>query len=268
LAVPLPGSAVERECEGDLCIELERTEGGAVFFAINRQAAPASMVLEFPVLENMRVSVPLPLRTVVPPHSRERLLAIRSEDPSQSYRWRWSWSWTTGVLNASHDDDSRYLLPWSASHRFAVLQAAGGTLSHFGKARFAFDFRMPSDTLVVAARGGTVVRAIDHFRKGGLEERLKKRANAVFVLHEDGTIARYLHLRPGGALVEPGESLRAGEPIGRSGNTGYSQSPHLHFDVFAVDDELGWQTVPVRFADGTAQGLVPTPGALLYGGAR
>jgi len=127
---------------------------------------------------------------------------------------------------------------------------------------------MPVGTTVRAARDGTIVRVVEHFGVGGIEERFKKRANAIFVLHGDGTIARYLHLRRDGALVENGDRVREGDPIGFSGNTGYSQKPHLHFDVFRVDDELGWQTLDVRFANGTPGGFVPRSGESLYGGDR
>lgn len=268
LLAPASAAALERQCEDSLCIELERSERGAAFFAENLQAAPISLKLEFPVLDNMTATEPLPLRTVVPSHSRKPLVVIRDEDPTRSTRWRWRWSWNTGVLNASHDDRARYLLPWSAKRRFPVTQAVGGSLSHTGKSRFAFDFRMPRGTLVTAARRGTVVRVVERFRGGGLEPRFKKRANAIFIMHEDGTIARYLHLRPGGALVEVGQRVRAGDPIGYSGNTGYSQFPHLHFNVFRVDDDLQWQSLDVRFANGTPQGFVPVSGASLRGGAR
>ena len=124
---------------------------------------------------------------------------------------------------------------------------------------------MPVGTTIRAARVGTVVRVLEHFGIGGIEERLKKRANAVFILHSDGTIARYLHLRRDGALVATGDRVRAGDPIGFSGNTGYSQRPHLHFDVFSIDDELGRQTIDVRFANGTPEGFVPRSGQSLTG---
>jgi murein DD-endopeptidase MepM/ murein hydrolase activator NlpD len=113
-----------------------------------------------------------------------------------------------------------------------------------------------------------VVRAIEHFKEGGTEERLKKRANAIFILHEDGTIARYLHLKQGGANVEVGDRVAVGDLIGFSGNTGYSQSPHLHFDVFSVDEDLEWQTVDVRFATDAPGGFRPETGEILNGGAR
>ncbi len=113
-----------------------------------------------------------------------------------------------------------------------------------------------------------MVRVIEDFSRGGTEEHFKKRANLIFILHADGTIARYLHLQQGGAHVEVGDRVAAGALIGYSGNTGYSQSPHLHFDVFSVDENLEWQTVDVRFATNTPDGFRPESGQVLNGGAR
>jgi murein DD-endopeptidase MepM/ murein hydrolase activator NlpD len=113
-----------------------------------------------------------------------------------------------------------------------------------------------------------VVRVVEDFSRGGTEERLRKRANLIFILHADGTIARYLHLQRGGAHVEVGDRVAAGDLIGFSGNTGYSQGPHLHFDVFRVDENLEWQTVDLRFATAAPEGFRPASGQILNGGAR
>ena len=48
------------------------------------------------------------------------------------------------------------------------------------------------------------------------------------IRHPDGIYSRYLHLSAVGVAV--GEVVDTGTPIGRSGNTGSSNSPHLHYD--------------------------------------
>ncbi len=266
--VPNPSQADEIDCPDGVCIEVERTESGAAFFAVNQLEAPASLLLDFPVLENMTSSATLPVKSVVLPGARKRLVEIRANEQAESFSWRLSWRWTTGVLGARHDASARYWAPWAPNLRFEVGQAVGGTFTHIGKWRFAFDFWMPAGTPIRAARDGTVVRVVEDFSRGGTEERFKKRANLIFILHADGTIARYLHLQRGGANVEVGDRVAAGDLIGFSGDTGYSQSPHLHFDVFSVDEDLEWQTVDVRFATAAPEGFRPASGQILNGGAR
>ena len=65
-----------------------------------------------------------------------------------------------------------------------------------------------------------------------------------------------------------GDRVEAGGLIGFSGNSGYSQNPHLHFDVIRVDENLEWQTVDVRFAIDRPAGFRPESGQVLNGGAR
>ena len=47
----------------------------------------------------------------------------------------------------------------------------------------------------------------------------------------DGTYAYYAHLQKGskGVQVEPGERVEKGQVIGKLGNTGNTDAPHLHF---------------------------------------
>ncbi|HEX5694097.1 MAG TPA: peptidoglycan DD-metalloendopeptidase family protein [Arenimonas sp.] len=59
-------------------------------------------------------------------------------------------------------------------------------------------------------------------------------ANYVIVLHADGSIARYLHIKRGSVTARPiGSAIAAGEVIGQVGSSGISKLPHLHFEVRA-----------------------------------
>lgn len=52
----------------------------------------------------------------------------------------------------------------------------------------------------------------------------------IVLLHPDGSQTRYAHLSR--RLVElEGEHVRAGQPIGQAGTTGYSYGVHLHLEV-------------------------------------
>jgi hypothetical protein len=120
--------------------------------------------------------------------------------------------------------------------------------------RWAWDFALPIGTPIVAARDGIVAAAVDSFSGSGRRISDKPRANFVVVRHTDGTYSRYYHLERGSNAVRVGDSVVAGQTIARSGNTGFSSGPHLHFDVtdcisresalFRVRRESGgWDTV-------------------------
>ncbi|WP_299276371.1 M23 family metallopeptidase [uncultured Psychroserpens sp.] len=124
-----------------------------------------------------------------------------------------------------------YELPFLKGKRYKVIQAYGGRLSHRSdQSYYAIDFKMPIGDTVVAARRGRVIRTVDHFTEhGGASYRDK--ANQILIYHDDGTIAFYVHLNTNGVLVNLGDIVEAGQPIGISGHTGYSTTPHLHFVI-------------------------------------
>jgi murein DD-endopeptidase MepM/ murein hydrolase activator NlpD len=151
---------------------------------------------------------------------------------------------------------SAYILPFEAGTARLVWR----TTSHFtsgngGVGLYAIDFKMPIGTPLLAARAGTVVAIQDRFPDGNnkdLEE------NFVMVRHDDGTIARYIHLKKGSVLVAMGEEVRQGQRIALSGNTGQTGGPHLHFDVQQCGPNLPpkynalpcGMTVPITFRNG------------------
>ncbi|QGL98103.1 MULTISPECIES: M23 family metallopeptidase [Stenotrophomonas] len=147
---------------------------------------------------------------------------------------------------AAQAEDVAYRLPFDAA-RLRVDQAPQGRFSHGDEENHdAVDFALPEGTLVLAAREGTVMQIQDGFRGNGQDrERDGARANFIRVLHSDGSMALYGHLQAGGMRVRPGQAVGAGQPIGLSGNSGYSSAPHLHF-VVQVNRGMGLRSVPVR----------------------
>jgi murein DD-endopeptidase MepM/ murein hydrolase activator NlpD len=83
------------------------------------------------------------------------------------------------------------------------------------------------------------------FKQAGLDkEKFGGRSNFIRILHGDGTMALYAHLKPEGVLVRAGQSVSVGQEIGLSGNTGFSTAPHLHF---VVQVNAGMRLVSVPF---------------------
>jgi murein DD-endopeptidase MepM/ murein hydrolase activator NlpD len=153
----------------------------------------------------------------------------------------------------SADPEPTYVLPYPVGDSARLIQGNNGTFTHFGHAAFAFDFRMEIGRPVTAARAGRVVSVEEGFIDGN---RTPGQENRVLVRHEDGTFARYLHLTKDGALVIVGELVVAGDTIGLSGDTGYSTTPHLHFDVTRDCPTWGCQTIWIRFENAGADTLV------------
>lgn len=63
--------------------------------------------------------------------------------------------------------------------------------------------------------------------------------NAVYVLHADGSVAWYGHLKNNSLTAKAiGETVEAGEYLGVIGSSGNSNAPHLHFEVYDSSDNL------------------------------
>ena len=90
---------------------------------------------------------------------------------------------------------------------------------HWAHKHSGQDFVVPSGTTVRAAHGGTVVEA----DWGGAY------GNNIVIKHADHTYSQYGHLSHIGVHV--GQTVVTGQQIGKSGSTGNSTGPHLHFEI-------------------------------------
>jgi hypothetical protein len=55
--------------------------------------------------------------------------------------------------------------------------------------------------------------------------------NYVVVELPQGQFIHYVHLQLNSVRVKPGQRVRRGEVVGRLGNSGNTNAPHLHFNV-------------------------------------
>src|SRR5579871_6663555 len=59
--------------------------------------------------------------------------------------------------------------------------------------------------------------------------------------------AWYAHLRYGSIPVKAGDRVKAGAPLGKLGNTGPSEGPHLHFGLLDKPDPVAGRSLPFVF---------------------
>ena len=93
------------------------------------------------------------------------------------------------------------------------------------------DWATPTGTPVYASCGGTVAKAGWGSGYGYV----------VYINHADGRQTRYGHLSK--VLVSVGQSVKQGDRIALSGNTGVSTGPHLHFEILIN----GSQVNPLKY---------------------
>lgn len=93
------------------------------------------------------------------------------------------------------------------------------------------DIGAPSGTSAISADSGSVAT----ITRGG------PYGNAVLVVHTGGLTTFYAHLSS--VSVGVGESINAGQEVGKVGSTGWSTGPHLHFETRlngTAYDPMGW----------------------------
>jgi murein DD-endopeptidase MepM/ murein hydrolase activator NlpD len=152
------------------------------------------------------------------------------------------------VDNLKEDNSYIYSLPYPKGKCYLLVQAYNSWLSHRNEK--ALDFKMKKGTKFSAAREGIVIDVIQHFNRGGIGNKFIPRGNYIALLHDDGTIAFYFHLRKNGALVNINDIVKQGQVIGLSGNTGFSLFPHLHFEVRNYDTQGNYEQLSTRFQTG------------------
>ncbi len=114
------------------------------------------------------------------------------------------------------------------SSDFGMRRSPFGRKGDFHK---GIDIRTPSGTPVRAPGAGEVIE-VGYMRGYGLR---------IVLRHDYGIETVYAHLRK--ALVNEGQTVKRGEKIALSGNSGRSTGPHLHYEVHVKADAVD----PMKF---------------------
>jgi|GEM_PF-793454 len=140
------------------------------------------------------------------------------------------------------DTNGHFVTFWGENHP----KRGGMVDGHSG-----YDYLMPVGTPIKAVAAGTVVR-IDTSNAAFFCPPLNRTVSdqmSVYINHTLGSGVSvqswYVHISE--ADVTVGQAVVAGQQIARSGNTGCSTAPHLHFQTYKIDgtklttiDPYGW----------------------------
>ncbi|WP_313056146.1 peptidoglycan DD-metalloendopeptidase family protein [Pseudomonas lopnurensis] len=223
-------------------LETRKHAAGETLLVRNDLYAPVDIELKLDNVENAVGAPAKPIRWVLPPRSQIRLATLAPRDASKPLKY------TPRLRHALGDPrllpkPYKYPLPWRGGP-FRLTQGANGQYSHFTpKGRYAMDIAMPEGTPIIAARGGMVVK-VENAQSGRGNN---PAGNFVRIMHDDGTMGVYLHLMKGSVAVREGQRVGIGMRIARSGNTGNSTGPHLHF-VVQRNIGLAIESIPFDFS--------------------
>ena len=97
----------------------------------------------------------------------------------------------------------------------------------WGSMHYGIDIPCPTGTPVVAAEGGTVIKAAGASSFG----------NHVMISHGGGLFTLYAH--NSSFAVSVGQRVKRGQTIAYAGSTGFATGPHCHFEVYKGGSKWG-----------------------------
>lgn len=146
------------------------------------------------------------------------------------------------------------------SGQLAVFQGSGDdyntNANHYCFGRLVV---APGDGVIADSRDGIFDNIPGHRNDKGLA------GNYVVIDHLNGEFSMLAHFQKGSVLVSEGDSVRAGEPIGKCGNSGRSNLPHLHYHLQNSALWLVGDALPAQFNDYFANGSLVHRGEPIQG---
>jgi len=135
------------------------------------------------------------------------------------------------VIEVGTKTPPTYIKPISGGR----LTSRYGWRTIFGERDFhkGVDWACPVGTTVRASSSGKVIKA----GWGG------SYGYYVLIEHADGSRTRYAHLSK--ILVKKGQKVKQGEKIAKTGNTGRSTGPHIHFEIIINGSTVN----PLKYVD-------------------
>lgn len=145
--------------------------------------------------------------------------------------------------------DQVYKLPFPGGESSWVIQGNNSGSNHSGSQKYAWDFRRPCGTPILAARGGFIASdpIVNNDGVGGSN-------NEIDVDQGDGTIGRYLHFQYQSTKLKKNDRVNPGDELAKVGSVGNSLTGHIHF---VVDDKVKKTSVAITFQDVKEDGGIP-----------
>lgn len=145
-----------------------------------------------------------------------------------------------------------FAVDWAQVKGNRVYDGVGATNEQFYD--FGANLLAVADGTVASTSNG--VQESTPFASSAPETKEGFGGNTVILKIADGVYAAYGHLQPGSITVKVGDTVKTGEVIGKLGNTGPSQGPHLHFGLLDKPDFFVGKSLPFVFKKATLVGTI------------
>jgi murein DD-endopeptidase MepM/ murein hydrolase activator NlpD len=209
----------------------QKTSTGFIIYANNDEYCDVSVKIKFN-LKNLSSSNGDEFVTIVPQRIKKFIITeLYQENAFAGIGYSYDVVSTMGnVTIESYDSTFTYSLPFEKGNEFKVQQGYFGKYTHQNER--ALDIDMPIGTKVCTARKGIIIKQIQDNNNHCANISCVDYNNYIDILHDDGTIANYSHLKYKSCKYKVGDVVDEGSVIAESDETGYTSGPHLHFVVY------------------------------------
>ncbi|MDE2188509.1 MAG: M23 family metallopeptidase [Patescibacteria group bacterium] len=204
--------------------------GTAALYAIDLNQATGTAIVQIDFKNGLTISKNFNITARLKPHenlaipaqlggnsiaNQHRVVSVLASD---NYQLSLAKSNTKQILASSTFNfpiprDSKGQVHITDSYGY-VRESGAAEITHRG-----IDFHAATGTPVLSIHDG-IVRQATYYEVYG---------NTVVVDHGSGILSMYMHLNDIGVHV--GQEVRQGQLLGHSGETGYSEGPHLHLSI-------------------------------------
>lgn len=133
-------------------------------------------------------------------------------------------------VSQAHDGEHTHKGDWKHAWDFVICDE--NSSQYKGEGDYVEDYYCYNKP-VVAVADGTVEYIVNDIpdNKIGSSDIKNNWGNTVIIKHKDYLYSSLSHLVPGSISAKEGEKVRAGDILGKCGNSGRSPYPHLHFQL-------------------------------------
>ncbi|MCB9269574.1 MAG: peptidoglycan DD-metalloendopeptidase family protein [Lewinellaceae bacterium] len=138
-----------------------------------------------------------------------------------------------------HDPAYGQVLDYNCGHRTYDLEGYNHAGTDIGLYPWGWRKLDEGTIAVVAAASGVITGKDDGYYDRNCSWGNNPPANYVIVTHSDGSRAWYWHMKEGSVTSKPiGSTVETGEYLGKVASSGFSNIPHLHFEIRSANNDV------------------------------
>ena len=176
--------------------------------------------------------------------------------------------WYIAGAGRDHENGLHHFVSRGVGQRYAIdayIKVDGSTYSRDGKENE--DYYCFGKTLIAPAEGKVVgvVNHEDDIAPGANYDGDNAAGNYVIIDHLNGEYSQVAHFMKGTIVVNVGENVVKGQELGKSGNSGSSTEPRLHYHIQNSPKSTSGLGLPITFKKYYVDDVFVESGGLVKG---